>query len=193
MPIGVVGVAGAEGLQDVAVILAALVGVLDQQADGGAGGLALINTREDFHRIGLVALGHKAAGAGAAPVQVGLDVGRAQGHAGRTAVDHAADGRAVRFPEVGDCEKMSEGIAAHGADYPRVQGLWQFGNSYQLLSADGIGVNGSANVLRPTASPLISLRHPPQCHRQKGVVVYLKFMQRLLSKLIGVVDWRISN
>ena len=55
-----------------------------------------------------------AAGAGAAAVQVVLDVGFRQIHAGRAAVDHAANGRAVGFTEVGDCEELSEGVAAHG-------------------------------------------------------------------------------
>jgi hypothetical protein len=62
-----------------------------------------------------------AAGAGAAAVQVGLDVGLAQGHAGRAAVDHAADGRAVGFTEIGDCEKGAEGVAAHGHQRPGIR------------------------------------------------------------------------
>ncbi|EWS63767.1 hypothetical protein Y695_02996 [Hydrogenophaga sp. T4] len=74
---------GAEGLQDVAVVLAALVGVADQQGDRRAGGLALVHATEDFHRVGLVALGDEFRRAGAAAVQIGLDVGLGQGHAGR--------------------------------------------------------------------------------------------------------------
>ena len=104
VPVGVVSMAGAEALGDVAVVLAALVGVADQQGNGGAGGLALVHAREDFHRIGLVALRDVAAGARAAPVQVGLDVSLGEGHAGRAAVNHAANGRAVGFTKVGDCE-----------------------------------------------------------------------------------------
>ena len=112
--VGVVGVTGAEGVQDIAVVLAALVGVLDQQTDRRACGLAFVNAGEDFDRIGLVALRHVPAGAGPAAVQVVLDVGFSQIHPWRAAVDHAADGRAVGFTEVGDCEKLSEGVAAHG-------------------------------------------------------------------------------
>jgi len=96
--------ARAKALGDGAVVLAALVGVADQERDGGAGGLAFVHAREDFHRIGLVALGHVAAGAGAAAVQVGLDVRFGERHARRAAVDHAANGRAVGFTEIGDCE-----------------------------------------------------------------------------------------
>ena len=51
----------------------------------------------------------------AAPIQIRLDVGHGQLHARWTAVDHAANGRAVGFTEVGDAEKGAEGVAAHGA------------------------------------------------------------------------------
>jgi hypothetical protein len=122
-PVGVVGMARAEGLQDVAVVLAALVGVLDQQANRRAGGQALVHAREDLHRIGLVALGNEFTGAGATPVQIGLDVGLAQGQARRAAVDHAANGRAMGFTKVGDRKKLSKGIAAHVGHYPRAQPL----------------------------------------------------------------------
>ena len=48
---------GPEGFGDVAVILAALVLVADQQGDRGAGGLALEHAGKDFHRIRFAALG----------------------------------------------------------------------------------------------------------------------------------------
>jgi hypothetical protein len=54
--------------------------------------------------IGFLALGDMATGAGTAAIQIMLYVGLAQSHAGRTAVDDAAYGRAVGFTEVGDCE-----------------------------------------------------------------------------------------
>ena len=114
MQVGVVSVPWAEGVQDVAVVLAALVCVLDQQTDRRAGGLAFVNAGEDFDRIGLVALRHVPAGAGPAAVQVVLDVSFRQIHAGRAAVDHAANGQAVGFTKVGDREELSEGVAAHG-------------------------------------------------------------------------------
>ena len=59
-----------------------------------------------------------AAGAGAAAIEVVLDVGLAQGHARGAAVNHAANGRAVGFTKVGDSEKCAEGVAAHAGDYP---------------------------------------------------------------------------
>ena len=66
--VGVVCVTGAKGLQDVAVVLAALVGVLNQQRNRGAGGLTFVHTRQDLHLVGFVALRHMAAGTGAATV-----------------------------------------------------------------------------------------------------------------------------
>jgi hypothetical protein len=77
VPVGVVGMPWAEGLNsDVAVILAALVGDCESsKCNRCAGGLALVDTREDLDRIGLVALRHVARGAGATTIQVTLDVG----------------------------------------------------------------------------------------------------------------------
>ena len=40
----------------------------EAEADGGAGGFAFEHTRQDLHLVGLVALRHMAAGAGAATV-----------------------------------------------------------------------------------------------------------------------------
>ncbi len=113
-PVGVIGVAGAKALRDVAVVLAALILVADQQADRRAGGLALVHAREDLDPIRLIALGDELAGAGPPPIQVGLDVGLRQRHAGRTAVDDAADRRAMGFTKVRDGKQRAEGIAAHG-------------------------------------------------------------------------------
>ena len=103
-----------EGLQNVAVILAALVGVVDQQANGCAGGAPLVHPAHDLNRVRFIALGHELAGAGAATIQIGLDVRLAQSQPRRAAVNHAADGWTVGFTEVGDCEKCAECIAAHG-------------------------------------------------------------------------------
>ena len=104
LQIRVISVAGPEGLQNVAVVLAALVGVLNQERDRRAGGHALVNAAQDLHLVRFLALGDVPTGAGTTPVQVVLYVGLAQSHAGRAAVDDAADGRAVGFTEVGDCK-----------------------------------------------------------------------------------------
>src|SRR5437764_1332394 len=52
-PVGVVGVPRAEAVLDLAVILGALVLVLDQQADRRAGGQALEHAGEDLDPVGL--------------------------------------------------------------------------------------------------------------------------------------------
>src|SRR6218665_929921 len=109
-PVAVVGVAGAKTLGAAAVVFAALVGIADQQRDRRARGLALVDAGEYFHRIRLVALRDMAAAAWPPPVQVGLYVGLGQGHAGRAAVDHAANGRAVGFAKIGDCKQGAEGV-----------------------------------------------------------------------------------
>ncbi len=99
--------AGTEGLGDVAIVLAALVLVADQERDGRAGGPALEHAGQDFRGVGFLSLGHMARGAGLAPVEFVLDVTLRQCHAGRTAVDHAADGRAVGFAEDGDAKEFA--------------------------------------------------------------------------------------
>ena len=95
----------AKTLRDVAVVLAALVGVANEQGNGGACGLAFVHPRENFHGIGLVALRNVPAGAWAAAVQVDLDVGLGQRHARRAAINHAADGWTMGFTKIGDSEK----------------------------------------------------------------------------------------
>ena len=59
-PIGVVGMARAELVVVLAVILGTLVLVVDEQADRRAGGLALEHAGEDAHRVALAPLGDEA-------------------------------------------------------------------------------------------------------------------------------------
>ena len=96
-----------------AVIAAALVGVFDLQGDRRARRAAFEHAGEDAHRIRLLPLGGEFGLAGAAAIEIGLDVGFAQRQAGRAAVDDAADGRTVAFAPRGDAEEMAEGVVAH--------------------------------------------------------------------------------
>ena len=64
----------------------------------------MVNAAQDLHLIGFLALGDMAAGAWAAAIKIVLYVGLAQSHTGRTAIDDAANGRAVGFTKIGDCE-----------------------------------------------------------------------------------------
>ena len=105
--------ARSESLQDVLVILAALIGVVDQERDGCAGGFALIHTAQDVNLVRLLALGDMAAGAGPTTIQILLNVSLAQCHAWGATIDDTADGRAVGFTKVGDGEKCSKRVAAH--------------------------------------------------------------------------------
>ena len=114
LEIRIVGMARAKALGNVRVVLATLVGIADQQRNRRTRGLAFVDAGEDFHRIGFVALGHELAGAGAAAVQIVLDVCLAQLHARRATVNHTADGRAVGFTKIGNRENCAKGIAAHG-------------------------------------------------------------------------------
>ena len=74
VPVGVIGVTRAETGGDIAIVFAALVGITDQEGDGGAGGFTFEYAGEDFDLVGFAALGNVAAGAGFAPVEIGLDV-----------------------------------------------------------------------------------------------------------------------
>jgi hypothetical protein len=99
MPIGVVCMARAETVGDIAVVLAALVFIFDQQRNRGAGGHALVHAGQDLHRVRFLALRHMARGARLAAVEFGLDVGLGQRQSRRAAIDHTADGRTMGFAE----------------------------------------------------------------------------------------------
>src|SRR5262245_6979958 len=118
--IGVVGVAWAELVLDLAVVLRPRVHVLDLERDRRAGRHLLSarlvgeNAREDAHLVELFALGGVARLAGAPLVEIGLDVGDVELDAGRAAIDHAADHRPVAFAPGGDAEEMAETVVRHG-------------------------------------------------------------------------------
>src|SRR5262249_46308852 len=100
--IRVVRMAGTELVLEGLVVLRLGVGVLDQEADGRAGGPALEHAGEDLHRVRLVALRGVARGAGAAAVHVALDVGLRELHSRRAAVHDAAQRRSMALAERGD-------------------------------------------------------------------------------------------
>src|SRR3546814_79922 len=75
LPVGVVGMTRPEGVGNIAVILAALVFIADQQGDGGTCSLAFENAGEDFNRIGFLALCNMARSTGFAAIQICLDIG----------------------------------------------------------------------------------------------------------------------
>ena len=116
--IGVVGVGGPEHVADAGIVAGPRVGVLDEERDRGAGGGPLEHPGEDPHLVRLAPLGGMATPAGAAPVEIGLEVGFREGEPGRTAVHHAPDRRAVALAERGHREVGSEGVAGHERPAP---------------------------------------------------------------------------
>lgn len=104
-----VGVRGPRVLVDggVAVVLGALVLVEHAQANRGAEGDAELGARLDLDAVLLVSRRGDGRLAGAAACHLRLDVGFGQGHAGRAAVDDAADGAAVGFTIAGGKEAWS--------------------------------------------------------------------------------------
>ena len=123
LPVGVVGVAGTEGLLDLAIVLAALVGVADQQRDRRTGGLAPVDPGEDLHLVRLVPLRGVAAAPGGAALEIVAKLLRRDRQPRRTAVDHTADRRPVAFAEGRDGQELAEGIAGHGASGIKAQSI----------------------------------------------------------------------
>src|SRR6476620_1036765 len=91
------------------------------------------------------------AGAGTAAIQVALDVGLIERHARWATVNHAADGRAVGFTEVGDCEKGAEGVAAHCSIIPLSRSRPGRGAG---TSADPPAANAANNHIAPVTLSL---------------------------------------
>src|SRR3546814_6169480 len=101
------------GLRDLAIILRALVDILDHQADRRAGRLALEDARQDAHLIGLLPLRRVARLAGTALVEKGLDVGLRQRQPRWATVDDRAERRPVAFTPGRESKDASEAVETH--------------------------------------------------------------------------------
>ena len=112
--VGVVGVSGAVLVFDGAVVLATLVGVGNVNADGGAGGCAFKEPGKELDAVIFLARGDVARGAGFAPVEFALDGVKIKRDTRRSAIEDAADGRAVAFAVGGEGEVLSDAVAAPG-------------------------------------------------------------------------------
>jgi hypothetical protein len=119
---GVVRMAGAVLVLDVAVVAAALVRVAEEQADGGAVGASLEDAAPDFGEVGFLPLGGEFRLPRHAPLQVGEEVVHAEFQPGGAAVDDAEVARPVADARGGDAEEFAEGIACHSADYTGPKG-----------------------------------------------------------------------
>ena len=106
--------AGPVFVLDVGIVLRALVDILDQERDRRAGRHLLAarlvgeHARQDAHRVGFLPLGGEARLARPPPVEIGLDFGRGQRNARRTAIDHAADRGPVALAKGRDAKQMAE-------------------------------------------------------------------------------------
>jgi len=69
---------GPEFRSDLAVILGALILIVDGQSDGGPRGSALEDPGEDPHLVGFTALGGMAGASGLAAIQIYLQVRRGE-------------------------------------------------------------------------------------------------------------------
>ena len=67
---------------DIAVVLAALIGIADQESYRRAGRVAFMDTRKNFDFVRLAPLRDVPRGAGAPPIQFSLDIGFGQGRPG---------------------------------------------------------------------------------------------------------------
>ena len=110
LPVGVVGVAGAELLGDLAVVLAARIGVAHQQRDRRAGGAPSytplrISTSSASCRCEVCRVLPVARRARSCAKSSARDR-----DARRAAVDHAADRRPVGLAEGGDAQQLAEGV-----------------------------------------------------------------------------------
>ncbi len=115
--VGEVGVARPERVDDLRVVLRALVGVLDQERDRRSRrhlhAVLLVDAGQDPHLVGLPALRGEARLAGLAAVEIGLDLRFRQRNARRAAVDDAADCGPVALAPGGDTEKVAEAVVGH--------------------------------------------------------------------------------
>lgn len=91
----------------VAVVLGALVLVHDHEANGSAQSNAKLGTGLDLHAILLVSRSRDGGLTWPSSGHLGLNVGLCELHAGRTAINDAADGAAVGFTIAAYKEAMS--------------------------------------------------------------------------------------
>ena len=97
-----IGMTGAVAALNLGIVFAALIDILNQQANRRTCGLTFKYAREDFDLIKLLALGDIFARARAAFIQKGLNVSLTQINQRRATINHAANGGAMTFPPCGE-------------------------------------------------------------------------------------------
>ena len=111
--VGEIGMTGAEGVQDIAIVFATLIGVFNQQSDRRSRGFTFVHPAQNPNCVRLIALGDEFRCTRAAAIQVPLNIRLAQVHPGGAAIHHATNGCAVGFAEIGNGKECSECISAH--------------------------------------------------------------------------------
>src|SRR5438105_85109 len=102
---------------DIAIILAALIRVMEQDADRRAVGLAVEHAGPDFRHVFLFPLRHDLGLAGPATAQIGHQIIHRKRQTGRTAVDNQQIARSMTHAGRGDAKQLAEGIAWHDENY----------------------------------------------------------------------------
>src|ERR1700722_14276083 len=115
----VISMAGTVLVLDVAIVLRALIDIVDEHADWRSGRHLTVrrfvehDARENSGLVRLTALGGETRRSRPPPVQFSLNVNCFQGNARGTAVDDAPDSRPVTLAEGGDAKEMSESVMRH--------------------------------------------------------------------------------
>ena len=98
---------------DIAVVLAALIGVVEENADGGTVGLSFKDTRPDLRHVLFLPLRDNLGLPRPPAAQIRKKVVHTERQAGRAAVDNAQIARPVADACGGDAEQFAEGISWH--------------------------------------------------------------------------------
>lgn len=106
--VGVVGMAWPEEMAQVLVVVAVLVGVLYDEADGASGGLAFEYAAEQLYFVWFLASGGQRVLSGSAPVELCLNEFHVNLNAGWHSVNDSANGRTVTLAKSGYAEKVSK-------------------------------------------------------------------------------------
>jgi hypothetical protein len=100
-----------ESVHDLGIVLGALIGVVNDQADGRAGGPTLEQARQNLYLVGLAPLGGMPGFTRFTPIQIMLQVGVGERQARRAAVDDTADSWAVTFSKARNRKEFSETVS----------------------------------------------------------------------------------
>src|SRR6267143_2458428 len=114
--VGVVRVSWAEAILDLVVVARASVGVINEDADRGAGRASFKHPREDAYLVGFAPLTDEMRRAAAAAVDILLQIRLAEREARRAAVDDATHGGPVALAKRGHREQPANGVAGHGRE-----------------------------------------------------------------------------